>query len=151
MAETPNTYDSNTNLSLGHIPQVDDPDLYVALLDLHNAIETLLKSSDAGTSINDDFIRKQRNVTEVNTDYTVQLTDGLILVDTTAGDITITMHTVALGIGYRYDIKQIIGTNQTLIVGDSGDLIDSDASGLTIDLLEAVPLKNDGTEWWIHN
>lgn len=51
MTAPTNTYNSNTDLSLGQVPQVDDPDLYKALLDIHNAIESLLKSSDQGDSL----------------------------------------------------------------------------------------------------
>jgi hypothetical protein len=46
MAAPDNTYNSSTNLSLGQVPQVEDEALYTDLLDVHNAIETLLKSSD---------------------------------------------------------------------------------------------------------
>jgi hypothetical protein len=48
MGAPTNTYDSNTELSLGQVPDVDDPQVYRALLDIHNAIENLLTNSDAG-------------------------------------------------------------------------------------------------------
>jgi hypothetical protein len=44
-----NTYNSKTDLSLGQLTNINDPALYTALLDIHNAIETLLTSSDAGS------------------------------------------------------------------------------------------------------
>lgn len=153
MAAPINTYDSPTNLSLGNIPQVEDEEIYSALLDLHNAIEILLTSSDDGDATFTAYITKQRNVTIVTGDYTVKVTDGLILTDTTAADITITMHPTSEGPGYEYDIKQIAGDNETLIVGDGGEEVDDDAGGITIDLYEAIPLKADDTnsKWWINN
>ena len=153
MAGPPTTYESLIDLSLGSIPQVDDPELYRALLDIHNAIESLLKGSDAADLEFRNYIAKKRNTTDVNADYTVLTTDGSILVDTTAGDVTITLPEITSDIeGYEYDIKQVAGANQTTVVGDSAsDPVDGDATGITMDLLEAIPVKNDGTEWWIHN
>lgn len=155
MATPPSTYDSNTNLSLGQIPQVEDPELYRELLDLHNAIENLLTSSDAADAIFAAFIAKYRNTTVVDfamSPYTVLVTDGLILTDTTLGDVTVVMHPVADGVGYQYEIKQELGSGETLIIGDNAaEPVDDDAGGLTIDLYEAVPVKNDGVKWWINN
>lgn len=42
----PSTLNSGTDLSIGHVPQVDDPVLYRELLDIHNALEILQRSSD---------------------------------------------------------------------------------------------------------
>lgn len=150
---TPSTYNSLTDLSLGNIPQVDDPQVYTALLDLHNAIETLLTSSDDADSVFAAYIAKRRGFKEVTSDYTVLPTDpALIKVDTTAGDVTITMHPVIDGVGYEYDIKQVAGAFSTIVVGDSAaEPVDSDPLGITLDLFESIPLKNDGIEWWIHN
>lgn len=98
------------------------------------------------------FVEKFRNVTTVTGDYTVQVTDGIILTDTTGGDLTVTLHPVADGPGYSYEIKQILGSNNTLIVGSSGQPVDDDVDGITIDRLEALPVKNDKvSKWWINN
>jgi len=145
MAAPTNTYNSNTDLSLGQVPQVDDEDLYTALLDIHNAIEALVTSSDAGGG-------RARAFKIVTGDYTVTVNDHLILTDTTAGNITVTLPKINLAVGYDYTIKQVVGSNETLIVGDSAlEPVDDDTSGITIDLLEAIPVKNDGSSWWIHN
>lgn len=152
-----NTYDSNTDLSLGAVPQVDNPVLYEELLDIHNAIESLLTSSDAGNAVFTAFIAKFRNVKVVSSDYTVLATDGLVLVDITAGDVTITLPTGAAFAGYKFEIKAIAdtlpSTNECLIVGEGGAPVDDDAGGITIDALEALPVKYDlvSNKYWIDN
>jgi len=142
-----NTYGSTTDLSIAHLPMGadDNPPLYEELLDIHNAMETLLKSSDRGGGRNLAFIL-------VTDDYTVLDTDYTIHTDTTLKDITITMPEIAAVIGYPYEVVQIAGDKETLIIGDSADeKVDDDPTGITIDLLEALPIKNDGENWWINN
>lgn len=143
-----NTYNSIIDLNLGQVPQVDDEVLYQALLDIHNAIEALVTGTDGSA----EYVTKKRNITLAVGDYQVVASDGLIITDTTAGNLTITLPPmVADQKGYEYEIKQVKGSNETLVIGDSGDLVDSDAGGITIDLLEAISVKNDGTEWWLNN
>lgn len=157
MAAPTNTYNSFTDLSLGQIPQVDDPDLYSALLDIHNAIESLLTSSDDADGIFAAFIAKYRNITEVSDDYTVLATDSLIVVDITAKNIIITLPTGTEVAGYRFEVKAIADTlpsiNNCTIVGEGGAPIDDDVTGITIDALEAVPFKYDfvANKFWINN
>jgi hypothetical protein len=152
-----NTYDSNTELALGNVPDIDDPVLYEALLDIHNAIEAILTSSDAGDAVFTAFIAKFRNVTVVSADYNVLATDGLVLVDITAGNVTITLPTGADFAGYKFEIKAIAdslpSTNECLIVGEGGAPVDEDAGGITIDALEALPVKYDlvNNKYWIDN
>lgn len=142
-----NTYSSSTDLNIGHVPQGadDNPELYSELLDIHNALEILLTSSDRGGARSFAFIK-------VTSDYTVTIDDKLILVDTAAGDITITLPKIDGAIGYDFEVVQIAGNNETLILGDSAsEKVDDDPTGITIDLLEALPVKNDGANWWINN
>lgn len=151
MGAPTNTYNSGADLSLGHVPEtIEDEATYKELLDIHNAIEILLTYVETNLANDRAFIL-------VTGDYTVLTTDRLILVDATAADVTITMYPTADGIGLTHEIKQIAGDNETLIIGDPVDVsnsvgaIDSDLAGIIIDLLEAIPLKNDGSNWWIHN
>lgn len=159
--EIPQTYNSSTDLALGNIPQIDDPVLYREFLDIHDAIENLLKGSDTNNSVFTAYIAKQRNVTEVTTDYTALTTDSLILADITAGNIIITLPTGAEFAGYRFEVKAVADTLpsifQCLIVGEDIGVgaapIDDDIGGITIDALEAVPFKYDlaSNKYWIHN
>lgn len=151
MTAPTNTYDSAADLSLGHVARVESfEELHTELLDIHNAIEGTL------TYVEDNLARDRAFIL-VTDDYIVQVTDKLILVDTTAKNITITMHPAADGIGLDYEIKQIAGDNETLVIGSvippslTAEPVDSDVDGITIDLLEALPIKNDGSNWWINN
>lgn len=162
MAAPINTYNSATDLSIGHIPQGadDNPELYSELLDIHNALEILLTASDSADAIFAAFIAKFRNITPVSSDYTALATDSLILVDITAGDVTITLPTGEDFAGYRFEVKAIADvlptTNACLIVGeDTGSgaaPIDEDVGGITIDALEAIPFKYDflDNKYWIN-
>ena len=147
MAAPTNTYDSLTDLSLGQVPQVDDPALYTALLDIHNAIESLLKSSDAGAVPANDFVAKFRNNTAVSIDYIVQVTDGTVEVDASAGNILIALHPISEGIGYRYDIKRVDTTflNKVTLLGDGTELIDGRAAGINISTKSSYTVKANET------
>jgi len=121
---------------------------------LERFLHDLWVRTGGGSDLINDFSTKYRNTTRVDfnqSPYTVQTTDGLIETDTTLGDVTVNLHPVSQGVGYVYEIKQVAGNNETLILGDGAEMIDSDSTGLTIDLLEAVSVKNNGTEWWINN
>ncbi len=145
MSAPTNTYDSQTDLFLGHVPEeIEDPVLYEELLAIHNAMETLLKSSDAGQESN-------FSVVTVTGNYTVVVGDVLILVDTTAGNVTITLPLAATTTGRPYEIVQIKGSKETLIIGTGGELVDDDAGGITIDLLEALPVKSNSVSYFINN
>ncbi len=149
MATPINTYDSNTDLSLGAVPQVDDPALYEALLDIHNAIETLLTGSDAADAVFTAYIAKQRNNTIVTADYTIVETDGTIEVDASAGDVTITAQPVAEFEGYRYNIKRIdlVPANTVIIVGDGSELIDGRATGIKVSTKSSYTIKATLIGW----
>lgn len=151
MAAPNNTYNSATDLSLGNIPQVADDETYQALLDLHNAIEILLTSSDDGNALFEAYIAKKRNNAQVATNYTVLITDGTIEVDASAGDITITLHLISAGIGYSYQIKRIDTTaaNSVTLVGDATgtpELIDGHSAGINISTLSSYTVKTNASQ-----
>lgn len=144
-----NTYNSLTDLSLGNIPQVEDPEVYRALLDLHNAIEILLTSSDDGDAIFAAYIQKRRKTAAHTADYTVQITDGTIYINASLNPVTITLHPVAEGVGYKYNIKCIDATFTAKLIGSGSELIDLADDGWELDLMDEIPVRNDGTNWWI--
>jgi len=149
MAAPTSTYNSNTDLSLGHIPQVEDPDLYNELLDIHNAIETLLTFSDAANGVFEAYIAKQRSVRTIISNTTITTLDGLIEVDATAGDITVTAHPVEGFLGYKYYIKRIdvVPVNKVTLVGDGLELIDDRANGINISTKSSYSIKSNLTGW----
>jgi len=147
----PTTYNSTTNLSMGSIPKVGDPDTYLALLDIHNAIETLLKSSDADLATVFAYIAKRRAFSDsvVIADYTVLVTDGTVRVDASAGDVIVTLYPVANGPGYRQEIKRVDETsgNSVTLLGDGTELVDGHAAGIDISILSSYTVKAHDTGW----
>ena len=149
MAAPTNTYDSNTDLSLGQVPQVEDPVLYEALLDIHNAIETLLTGSDDADAVFTAFIAKFRNVTEITGDYTIAITDGTIRVDASAGDVIITLPPILAILGYRFDIKRVdtVTTNKVTLKGNGLELVDGHADDVNISTLSSYTVKANNVGW----
>ena len=139
-----NTYESNADLSLGQVPvEIEDPILYNELLDIHNAIESLVTHSDVEDSELRDFVLKQRNITDVSGDYTILITDGTIRVDASGGDVIITAHPVASGIGFRYNVKRVdlVTTSKVTLVGDGTEEIDDRPDGINISTKSSYTIK----------
>ena len=138
------TYNSRTDLSLGQLPNIETfEDVYTELLDIHNAMEILLNSSDL-------YVLKVRSTATVTGDFQVDISNGTILVDATSGDVEITLPLIADGIGYHYRVKRIDNSAFTVtVVGDAGEVIDDDVAGVELDYLEAIHVQNDGSKWWM--
>jgi len=139
-----NTYSSSTDLSIGHLPQGadDNPALYSELLDIHNALEILITSSDD----KDDLSTAVITVTE---NYTIKAGDGTIRVDASAGaNITVTLPP-AISSGRRYDIKKVAGIPfaRVTLVGDGTQLVDGRSEGIRISLKSSYTVKDIGTGW----
>lgn len=78
-------------------------------------------------------------------DTDITATSGLILVDTSAGDVTLTF-TAALG---SYTIKKISNDgNQVILQGDTGQIDYEDTQILT-GYLDAIDVSGDATAWWL--
>lgn len=127
MAHTPDTtgYSSPTNLSLGQVPQVEDPELYRALLDIHNAIDTLLITLSSSY----DYSLKHTTVVEVSSDATFAATTGIMLIDAAASGPLITMHSGAANLGGTNILKRVDSSANTVTVqAAGGETIDGGAS-----------------------
>lgn len=152
MGAPTNTYNSPTNLSIGSVPQVEDESLYTALLDIHNALEILLTSSDViGTDLATFTNKHRANITVTVGAYTVEITDGTIEVDASGGDVIITLHPVSEGVGFRYDIKRVdtVTTNRVTLLGDGTEYIDGHTSGINISTLSSYTVKtNSDQDGW---
>jgi len=146
-----NTYDSNTKLSLGNVPDIEDPRIYEALLDIHNALEAILSASDDGDAIAAAFIAKFRAYSSpaVTSDYTVLPTDGTVRVDASSGPVTVTLPAVAAIPGYRFDIKRIDSApaNAVVLQGDGAELVDGRAGGIRISTKSSYTVKAHDTGW----
>lgn len=151
MAAPTNTYNSLTSLGLSQVPNnIEDEDVYRALLDIHNAIEAILTSSDTGEISFQGYIDKKRNVTNVAANYTVATTDGTVRVDATTGSLTITLPPVAAILGYSFEIKRIdsvLFANKVTLVGNGAELVDGHAAGVDIYLLSSYKVKANAIGW----
>lgn len=146
----PNTYNSPTNISLGYVPDVDDPEIYRALLDIHNAIAALITSSDQGGVAFLAYMAKLRSVRRVtfaDTPVTVLPTDGLVEVDATDGNVDVYLYAVENYTGYEVHVKRIDETSNIVTVYPEGtDTIETYASD-TLDPLDSYHLKASDTGW----
>lgn len=104
---------------------------------------------DGGKSFDDIKLKKSSTRTVTN-NYQVLITDEIIWVDTTAGDLTITMIS-AVGItGQTFTIEKIDDTdNKVIIVGSRAELINSDASFDLLLQYESVKPTSTGTGFLI--
>lgn len=79
--------------------------------------------------------------------YTVQEIDGLVLIDTTAGNVTVTLPDVKYK-GNRYTVKRVTaGANTLTIQGASGN-VDGAGSTTIATQYQAKTFVSDGTNWW---
>tara|TARA_R110000772_G_scaffold68760_1_gene152351 strand:+ start:5442 stop:5906 length:465 start_codon:yes stop_codon:yes gene_type:complete len=151
MSAPTNTYNSPTSLNLGQVPNdIADESVYIALLDLHNAIEAILTSTDNGDTLFQAYLAKKRNVTEISANYTVATTDGNVRVDASGGSITITLPPVSAIKGYEFTVKRVDNvttTNTVTIVGNGAELIDGHAAGVDVYLLSSYVVKANTSGW----
>jgi hypothetical protein len=85
----------------------------------------------------------------VNSSYTIQPTDSLIIADATSGDLTITLP-FAVGTGRFLHIKKIDSTVHLVTVARQGtvDLIDGSQSVVLNQKGADVILSDDGNNYW---
>ena len=133
--------DSPINLGISSDPQVNDPLLYQALLELHNGLENLLQGLQ-------NYIDRERAVTPVsNASYQVSYLEGLILADATSSAVTITLPPAASVPGLIFTVKHTAGANSVTVQPDGGMIDGSVSTVLT--LLESARVISDGINWWI--
>jgi len=90
-----------------------------------------------------------RAVATYTADHTATLTDNLIKVDATGGNVTITLPPAAAAAGDGFTIKRIDSSANTVTVdGDGSETID-DETTKDLDQYTAIQIVSDGTEWWI--
>jgi hypothetical protein len=126
---------SDLDLRLAHLPIVEDAEIYTALVDIHNALDTLL------TAIG-------YRIHTVTSAYTIVDTDGTVLVDASSGAVTATLPS-AVGIqGKKFIVKCVDATNIATLDGDGSETIDG-AANITLALWEVVTVQSDGANWLI--
>lgn len=140
---------SAIDLNLGQVPQIDDPILYEAILDIHNALEKLAQSGAAPEFDFNSYIARQHNVVAIGASGSIPSDAKLILASGAAGTITLVLPTAASVQGYEIIIKCVNADNPVIIVGDGAETIDNNATGIELNVYDSIIVKSDGTKWWI--
>lgn len=89
-------------------------------------------------------------ISTITASYTETATSGhkVILVDTLAGNITITLPT-AVGNTAMLTIKKILWGNNVIIDANGAQLIDGALTATIVKIYESVTLVSDGTQWHV--
>jgi hypothetical protein len=81
--------------------------------------------------------------------YTVTFNEGIILVDSSGGNVTIILPTAVGNSGKRKIIKVIDKTNTVAVDGESGETIDGATSYTFSANYDCIEVVSNGTEWFI--
>jgi len=113
----PSTYDSTTNLNLGQVPiGIQDPLVYDELMDIHNALETLLKGADSNILANRVIVSDSSTLAGdllSNVEYFI---DGII--DMQGESITVPSGGLHI-VGYDFDTSKLISSTSSAVLFDS--------------------------------
>ena len=88
-------------------------------------------------------------ITTVTTSTILSATEGTVLVDTTGGNITITLPNATSNEGKEFTVKRITAGANTLTIDTSGGNIDDSATISMPTLYESLTMQSDGTDYWI--
>lgn len=81
--------------------------------------------------------------------YTLGWSDELVLVDATAGAVTITLPPAAQSRGQRVVVKKTDASGNAVTVDGSGaETIDGAATAALAAQYDSVDIQSDGTSWW---
>lgn len=80
---------------------------------------------------------------------TILDSDDLILCDTTAGSITVTLPPAATNLGRRFTCKKLIAANAMTLDGNASELIDGAATVAITVRYASRTIQSDGTGWHI--
>lgn len=113
---------------------------------------------------NDNILRQRLNtlrdyvgqdkapITTVTTNTTLDadVDGGTVLVDATAGNVTVTLPAAADADERRYSIKRLdASVNTVTIAADGAELIDGSNTATLVVQYESVTIHCDGSAWWI--
>ena len=97
----------------------------------------------------DSKVSQVASVVEVNGSLSLDNTHGIILVDTSAGNITITLPLTSSGV-YRYTIKKVDSSSNSVIVTAQGASSIDGAATLDIDTqYQFSSIINTNTDWFL--
>lgn len=90
------------------------------------------------------------NVRTVTASDDIELTDGVILADSSGGAVVMTLPLAADAVNKIFTVKNVEDTGGVSIDGNGAEEIDGSAVALDItNLYDSVTVISDGTAWWI--
>lgn len=85
-----------------------------------------------------------------NSNYTVMLSDNVLLADCTTGAVTFTLPTAASSTGRVFNFKKIdVSANAMIIQGNGAEIIDGFNTQQTVVQYESFMLITDGLAWYL--
>ena len=79
----------------------------------------------------------------------IQGSDDVLLVDTTAGNVTLTLPPAVSSRGQWFEVKKLVAANTVTIDGYGAETIDGSATLAWTAQYQAYTVYSDGTEWWV--
>lgn len=107
--------------------------------------------NDAGHTVNDNSVgdpSQTLNYTAISADYT--LTSNSIVVDTSGGNVTVTLPPAVSVINQLYMFKKTSASNTLTINPNGSEQIDS-AATLAVTAITTKEFVSNGTEWFTYN
>lgn len=95
------------------------------------------------------FRKEEPGAVVTTSDLTLTETHWLVVVNTTTGDVTITLPPAPEVPGRQYLVKNIGSANTLTIDASSAETIEDAATKTSTTQYEAFICVSDGTEWWI--
>jgi len=90
-----------------------------------------------------------REITSVSANTNIELTHGVVTVDTTGGDRTMTLPTAASATGVSFTFVKEVAANTLLITGDGSETINGSTTLDWTPQYSNPTVTSDGTEWFI--
>jgi hypothetical protein len=87
--------------------------------------------------------------TAKTSDYTAVPSDDVILVDASAGGVTITLPPASDNYANSFKIKKIDATSLSVTVDSNGTTIDGSPTAVITSRYVSLTVQCDGIEWWI--
>ena len=151
-----NTVNSPVSVNIGHVPQIDDPQVYEAVLHVHSAIDAILieqaKITTDYSEIISDLqarVKASLNVRTITADYELLATDGTVKLDASSNMVTATLPS-AVGItGTRYVLKCIDDTYRAFVATVGAEEIDGSSADFELYEDESIIVQSDGINWII--
>lgn len=113
--------------------------------------ELIQALTDYFNNLEDGVTEARRpNIKNITANYTVLVDDHTILVDATAGAVTLTLPVAVKSSRRTVSVKKTdASVNNVVLIAASGDLIDGAATSSLTTQYESITVHSDGVGWWV--